>query len=71
MQSDYRARFFEIAQDGEARTSAEIAEMLSVSASCAINFLYRFKADLVIRSSAWKLVKEGDSKLTKWRLERR
>lgn len=71
MQSDYRARFFEIAKDGEARTSAEVADMLSISVSGAIGFLYRFKVDLAIRSSGWKLIKEGDSQLTKWRLERR
>jgi len=72
MAKDYRARYFEIAQDGIDRTSSEVAELLGMpDASRAIQFLSYFKMDLVIRSSGWRLIKTAENnKKTLWRLEK-
>ena len=72
MQKDYRARFLEIAKDGESRTSQEVAQCLGIPASQAIQFLTLFKTDLVLRVSAWRLTKfKGDDHKLRWRLVKR
>lgn len=71
MKSDFKERFFAIAQDGKNRTSEEVAEAIGIGNPN--QFLNYLKLDLVLRKSEWRLVKliQGSGKNTLWRLEKR